>query len=180
MEKQLKSCTGVLLRADLTGHGQFSQSADFCQKGWDGHVLLGQPTKGHPCRISILFSQCSTTLLAPHITKMVTYFAPLYFWTFVQCRPISLVSSYSNFCIFQVVSCILPTIELIFLNVKAQYYPVKDIVGSSFCYFHDYTILWFGMYTQFSSLFIAFYRYICIFFGKNLVQLNISPKVIDK
>ena len=36
MEKESKSCTGVLLRADLTGHGQFSQSADFCQKGWDG------------------------------------------------------------------------------------------------------------------------------------------------
>ena len=78
---------------------------------------------------------------------------------------------------FQVISCILPTIELIFLNVKAHYYPVKDIVGSSFCYFHDYTILWFGMYTQFSSLFIALYRYICIFFGEKLVQLNISPKV---
>ena len=84
-----------------------------------------------------------------------------------------------SFCVFQVISCILPTIELIFLNVKVHYYPVKDIVGSSFCYFHDYTILWFGMYTQFSSLFIAIYRYICIFFGKNLVQQKISPKVID-
>ena len=78
---------------------------------------------------------------------------------------------------FQVISCILSTIELIFLNVKAHYYPVKDIVGSSFCYFHGYTILWFGMYTQFSSLFIALYRYICIFFGTKLFQLNISPKV---
>ena len=33
MEKELKSCTGVLFRADLTGHSQFSQSANFCQKG---------------------------------------------------------------------------------------------------------------------------------------------------
>ena len=84
-----------------------------------------------------------------------------------------------SFCIFQVISCILSTIELIFLNVKASYYPVEDIVGSSFCYFHAYTLSWFGMYTQFSSLFITFYRYICIFFGKKLVQLKISPKVID-
>ena len=26
----------------------------FCQKGWDGCALLGQPSKGHPCMISIL------------------------------------------------------------------------------------------------------------------------------
>ena len=32
MEKESKSCTGVLLRADLTGHGQFSQSANVYQK----------------------------------------------------------------------------------------------------------------------------------------------------
>ena len=74
MEKELKSCTVVLLRADLTGHGQFSQSADFCQNGWDGYVL-----------ISILFPYCFTTLLAPHIKKLETYFALLYFWTFAQC-----------------------------------------------------------------------------------------------
>ena len=61
MEKELKFCTVVLLRADLTGHGQFSQSANFCQKGWDGHVLLSQPTKGRPCRTSFFFPQCSTT-----------------------------------------------------------------------------------------------------------------------
>ena len=36
MEKELISRTGILLRADLTGHGQFRQSADFCQEGWDG------------------------------------------------------------------------------------------------------------------------------------------------
>ena len=55
MEKELKSCTGVLLRAVLKGHGQFSQSANFCQKGWDGR------------------------------TYFETYFALLYFWTFAQC-----------------------------------------------------------------------------------------------
>ena len=82
-----------------------------------------------------------------------------------------------NLCNFQIISCILSTIGLIFLNGKAHYYPLKDIVGPSFCYFHVYTGLWFGMYGQFSSLFITFYRYICIFFGRKLVQLKISPKV---
>jgi hypothetical protein len=64
-----------------------------------------------------------------------------------------------------------------FLNGKSQYYPLKNIVGASFCYCHDYAILWFGMYTQFSSLFISIYRYICLFSGKTLIHLNISPKV---
>ena len=57
MEKELKSCMGVLLRADITGHGH---SSPFCQNGWDGRALLGQPSKGHPCRILILFPYCST------------------------------------------------------------------------------------------------------------------------
>ena len=52
---------GVFLRADLTGHGQFSQSVNFRQKGWDGHVLLG-PQK-----------------------KLETYFDLLYIWTFAHC-----------------------------------------------------------------------------------------------
>ena len=52
MEKELNSCGGVLLRVDSTGHGQFSQSANFCQKVWDGRALLGQTSKGHLCRIS--------------------------------------------------------------------------------------------------------------------------------
>ena len=59
MEEEFKSCTGVLLRADLTGH-EFSLSANFCQKMWDGCTLLGQPSKA---------------LLAPHIKKLETYFS---------------------------------------------------------------------------------------------------------
>ena len=68
MEKELKSCTGVLSRADLTGH---SHSSPFCQNGWDGRALLGQPSKGHPCRILILFPYCSTTYIYHyhHISK---------------------------------------------------------------------------------------------------------------
>ena len=86
-------------------------------------------------------------------------------------------SFYINLCNFQIISCILSTIGLIFLNGKAHYYPLKDIVGPSLCYFYVHTELCFGMYIQYASLFITFYRYICIFFGKKLVQLNISPKV---
>ena len=66
MEKELKSCTGVLLRADLTRHGHPSP---FSQKGWDG-----QPSKGHRRRILIL-PKCSTTLYVPHIKKLETCFA---------------------------------------------------------------------------------------------------------
>ena len=55
------------------------------RKGLDGRSLLGQPSKGHPCRILILFPYCSTISLAPHIKKLETYFALLYFWTFAQC-----------------------------------------------------------------------------------------------
>ena len=86
-------------------------------------------------------------------------------------------SFYINLCNFQIISCILSTIGLIFLNGKSHYYPLKDIVGPSICYFYVHTELWFGMYKQYASLFITFYRYICIFFGKKLVQLNIKPKV---
>ena len=46
--KRIKSCMGVLLRADLTSH-------PFRQMGLIGHALLGQPSKGHLCRILILF-----------------------------------------------------------------------------------------------------------------------------
>ena len=52
MEKELKSCTGVLLRADLTGHGH---PTCFGRKGLKGRALLGQPSKGHLYRILILF-----------------------------------------------------------------------------------------------------------------------------
>ena len=39
--------------SSLTGHGH---SSPFCQNGWDGRALLGQPSKGHPRKILILFS----------------------------------------------------------------------------------------------------------------------------
>ena len=93
MEKRLKSCTGILLRADLTGHGH----ATLFGRLWlIGYALLGQPSKGHLYRISILFPWCSTTFLAPHIKKLETYFALLYFWTFAQCVLISFSVSYQH------------------------------------------------------------------------------------
>ena len=79
MEKELKSCTGVLLRADLTGHGQFSQSANFCQKGWEGRVLLGQPSKGRPWRISIIFLRY---IISTTYQKIVDLFCPVIFLDF--------------------------------------------------------------------------------------------------
>ena len=54
MWKELKSWTGVLLRADLTGHS-------------------------HPTHFG---SFCSTTLLPPHIKKLETYFALFIFLDF--------------------------------------------------------------------------------------------------
>ena len=39
----------------------------FFRLGCDGRALLGQPSKGHPCRILILFPYWSTISLAPHI-----------------------------------------------------------------------------------------------------------------
>ena len=74
MVKWLKSCTGVLLRANLTGHGH---PTHFGRKGLNDCALLGQPSKGHPCRILIRFPWCSTTSLIPHIKKLETYF-PLF------------------------------------------------------------------------------------------------------
>ena len=72
----------ILHRADITGHGHPSP---FCQNGWDFRALVGQLSKGGPCRIFILFPQCYTSLSSPHIKKLETYFVLLYFWTFTQC-----------------------------------------------------------------------------------------------
>jgi hypothetical protein len=71
MGKELKSCTAIqaILRKRV---------------GWP--CPEGQPSKGHLCRILILFPKCSATLLAPHIKKLETYFALLYFWTFEKCE----------------------------------------------------------------------------------------------
>ena len=52
MKKELKSCTGIRLKADMIGRGHPSP---FGQKGWDGRALLGQPSKEHSYMSLILF-----------------------------------------------------------------------------------------------------------------------------
>ena len=59
MEKESKSCTGVLLRAELTGH---SHPTCFGRKGFDGRAMLGQPSKGHLRRIFSLLPKFPTAL----------------------------------------------------------------------------------------------------------------------
>ena len=80
MEKELKSCTGVLLRADLTGHGH--------------PTLYGRNWLNWPCPVRSALkrtpvqdfnsSSCSTTWLEPHIKKLETYIALFIF--LVICR----------------------------------------------------------------------------------------------
>ena len=72
MEKELKTCT------DTFEHGQFSQSANFCQKGWDGRALLGQPSKGRPCRISILYFIMFYYIFSTTYKKIGDLFSPHY------------------------------------------------------------------------------------------------------
>jgi hypothetical protein len=55
MEKELKFCTGVLLRADLTMHSHPTLFGRNWPIGWIGHALLVQPSKGNMCVILILF-----------------------------------------------------------------------------------------------------------------------------
>ena len=55
MEKELKSCMGVLLRADLMGQGHPTLLGRNRLIGWIGYAQLGQPSKRHPCRILIFF-----------------------------------------------------------------------------------------------------------------------------
>ena len=82
MEKELTSCTGVLLRADLTGHGQFSQLADICQKGWDGHALLGQPSKRSPVQDFNSFSIMFYYIFSITYQKIGDLFCPVIFLDF--------------------------------------------------------------------------------------------------
>ena len=53
-----KSCTGVLLSIDLTGHSHPTQIG---RKDLDGSALLSQASKGHHFRILIFLPKCSAT-----------------------------------------------------------------------------------------------------------------------
>ena len=51
-KKDLTTTQVSFLRADLIGHGHPTL---FGSQGLDDNALLGQPLKGHPCSILILF-----------------------------------------------------------------------------------------------------------------------------
>ena len=79
MEKELKSSTGVLLRADLTGHGQFSQSANFCQEGWDG---MAMPCYVSPQKDFNSFSIMLCYIISTTYQKIGDLFCPVIFLDF--------------------------------------------------------------------------------------------------
>ena len=88
MEKELKSCTGVLLRADLTGYGQFSQSADFCKKGG---MARRCPVKSALKRMSVKDLNYFSIIMFYYIfsttyQKVGDFSSLLNFWTFAQCK----------------------------------------------------------------------------------------------
>ena len=91
VEKELKSCTGILFRADLTRHGHPTL---FGRNRQIGYTLLGQPSKGLPSRILIFFhnvllcyqyhiqSQCPRRLTLTTLKKLEAYFALFIFLDF--------------------------------------------------------------------------------------------------
>ena len=63
------------------------------------------------------------------------------------------------------------------LLIKAVYYPLKDLTGTSFCYFHNYYDVWNAIITQSQSFFVSLYRFICLFYTGVLYKKRITPKV---
>ena len=86
MKKELKPCTGVLLRADLTELGQFSR---FLPKRVGWLCPVRSALEWTPMQEFNHFNARSlwSPLLAPLIKKLETYFALLYFWTFAVVQP---------------------------------------------------------------------------------------------
>ena len=90
MEKELKSCMGVLLRADLTitGHKPIQPIGRFLPKtlGW----LC--PVRSVLKRMPVQDFNSFSTFKAPHIKKLETYFALLNFCAFAQCAGVNFCS----------------------------------------------------------------------------------------
>ena len=94
MGKEFKSCKGVLLRTDLTGHGQFSQSVEFCQKlkrvGWlcllqhFQHRISKIWRPIQPCYIPGLSHSVPRQLLSIRNYDLISNFPPCSFWLFLQ------------------------------------------------------------------------------------------------
>ena len=63
-----------------------------------------------------------------------------------------------------------------------MYYPLKDLfgeLGEAFCHFFAFLEIDGAFVGQFHSFFMTVYRYICLFHSDELLQNDITPKVID-
>ena len=67
----------------------------------------------------------------------------------------------------------------IVLLIKAVYYPLKDLTGTSFCHFHNYYDIWNVFIIQSQSFFVSLYRCICLFHSGVLQKEKITPKVLN-
>ena len=66
---------------------------------------------------------------------------------------------------------------LIYFSISKWTYPMKDYIGESGCFFLTFSR---GMYqyeVQLSSFFMVFFRYICLFHGKCLQRIKLTPYV---
>ena len=131
MEKVLKSCTGVLLRADITGHPTLFGRNRLI--GWIGYALLGQASKGHPCTILILFSIMSYYIIS--IKQLETYFASFIFLDF---RTVCSTASFLTGC---VEVSIMHPLDLVKTRFQIQSMPVKGQIISEYILF-SYEIIW--------------------------------------
>ena len=64
-----------------------------------------------------------------------------------------------------------------------MYYPLKDLfgeLGEAFCHFFAFLEIYGAFVGQFHSFFMTVYRYICLFHSDELLQNDITPKVIDE
>ena len=66
--------------------------------------------------------------------------------------------------------------------MRAMYYPLKDLfgeLGEAFCHLFAFLEIYGAFVGQFHSFFMTVYRYICLFHSDELLQNDITPKVID-
>ena len=66
---------------------------------------------------------------------------------------------------------------LIYFSISKWTYPMKDYIGESGCFLLTFSR---GMYqyeVQLSSFFMVFFRYICLFQGKYLQRIKLTPHV---
>ncbi len=57
-------------------------------------------------------------------------------------------------------------------------YPMKDYIGAVGCYTIDFIEAYAILFFQTNSLFISFFRYVCLAHRNKMVEMSIKPKVI--